>query len=176
MSDNQNNDIAIEPDEEFSGPDAEAKVKKFREELKASDREKQDYLDGWQRAKADLANYKREESKRFEEFVKFATEGLISEALQVLDSFDLALRHEMPKDVEKGIIMIRSQLEDVLRRRGLETIASLGQKFDPAVHEAMAEVEHEGEEGMVVEELQKGYRMNGKVLRPARVKISKSKS
>lgn len=173
MNNDQNNDIALEPDEEFSGADATAKVKKLREEVKASEREKQEYLDGWQRAKADLANFKREENKRFDEFVKFATEGIVAEVLQVLDSFDLALRHDMPKDVERGIILIRSQLEDILRRRGLESIPAIGQKFDPAYHEAIGEIETAGEEGMVAEELQKGYSMNGRVLRPARVKISK---
>lgn len=162
------------PDEETSSADVAAKVKKLREELKQCGSEKREYLEGWQRAKADLINYKRDEAKRFEELAKFAAEGIVAEVVSALDSFDLALRHDMPKDVEKGIVLIRSQLEDVLRRRGLEVIpATVGQRFDPSIHESLGEVEADGEEGMVAEELQKGYLLNGKVLRPARVKISK---
>lgn len=173
-------DIEMVPDGDDAADggatDPQARIARMKEELKRIEAERREYLDGWQRAKADLANYKKDEAKRFEEFVKFAAEGLIAEAVQVLDSFDLALGHEMPKDVEKGIVLIRSQLEDILRRRGLEAIAAIGQKFNPALHEAIAEVEADGEEGMVAEELQKGYTLNGKVVRPARVKISKTKS
>lgn len=171
---NGDTDMEMIPDEEAGGGTA-AKLAKLREELVQCRDERRGYLDGWQRAKADLINYKREEAKRFEELAKFAAEGIVAEVVSALDSFDLALHHEMPKDVERGIVLIRSQLEDTLRRRGLEVIQSLGQPFDPAAHESLGEVGSEGEEGLVIEELQKGYRLNGRVLRPARVKISKSK-
>ena len=98
---------------------------------------------------------------------------MIAEAVQVLDSFDLALAYEMPKEVERGIVLIRSQLEDILRRRGLEVIQARGERFDPAYHESVGEVGSEGEPGMVAEELQRGYLLGGRVLRPARVKVSK---
>ncbi len=174
--------VEMVPDEEAGPPrpsedeagaeDAAAKLKKAREELRKCAAEKKEYLDGWQRARADLSNYKKDEAKRFEEFGRFAAEGVIAEAVAVLDSFDLALQHEMPKDVEKGLVMIRSQIEDILRRRGLEVMQPLGQKFDPAYHESLGEVETDGEEGVVVEVLQLGYLLAGRVLRPARVKIS----
>lgn len=173
---NQNQDkedIEMVPDEEGGEAKAESKFAKIRDELKKCEVEKKEYLDGWQRAKADLINYKKDEAKRSSEMAKFAAEGVIAEVVQVLDSFDLALRHEMPKEVERGIVLIRSQLEDILRRRGLEVIQAAGQKFDPALHESVGEAESDGHEGMVAEELQKGYMLNGKVLRPARVKISK---
>ena len=172
---NEKQDIEMVTDEETGGGEAAVKIKKLREELKKCETEKKEYLGGWQRAKADLINYKKDEAKRFEEFAKFAAEGVIAEIVQVLDSFDLALQHEMPKEVEKGVVLIRSQLEDILRRRGLEVIRALGQRFDPALHEAIGEVESEKEEGTVVEELQKGYLLAGRVIRPARVKISKLK-
>lgn len=168
-----NPDIEMIPDEESDGRDPGAKVKKLTEALEKSEAERKDYLAGWQRAKADLINYKKDDARRFEEFTKFANETIIAEAVQVLDSFDLALQHGMPKDVEKGIVLIRSQLEDILRRRGLEAMQSKGQKFNPSRHESVGEVEADGEEGMVIEEFQKGYLLHGKVLRPARVKISK---
>lgn len=169
------NEVEVVPDEETGGIDAAEKLKKLREELRRSEAEKREYLDGWQRAKADLINYKKDEGRRFEEFARFAAEGVIAEIIPVLDSFDLALRHEMPKDVERGIVMIRSQIEDILRRRGLEVIQPFGKKFDPALHESLGEVESEGEEGIVAEVLQSGYLLVGKVIRPARVKVSKQK-
>ena len=170
-----NGEVRVVPDEETGGSEAVAKLKKLREELRRCEDEKRDYLDGWQRAKADFINYKKDESRRFDEFLKFAAEGLIAEVVNVLDSFDLALGHEMPKDVEKGVVMIRSQLEDILRRHGLEVVQPLGEKFDPAYHESLGEAESESPEGAVVEVLQPGYLLQGKVLRPARVKISKRK-
>lgn len=168
-------DIEMVPDEESGEAKAESKLAKIRDDLKECEAEKKEYLDGWQRAKADLINYKKDETKRFEEFMKYAAEGIVAEVVQVLDSFDLALRHEMPKEVERGIVLIRSQLEDILRRRGLEVIQAAGQKFDPALHESVGEAEADGDEGMVAEELQKGYMLNGRIIRPARVKISKHK-
>lgn len=168
-------DVEVVADEEAAGADAAAKVKKLRGELARREAEKREYLEGWQRAKADLINYKKEESRRFDGFLKFAAEGLIAELLPALDSFDLALQQGMTKEVEKGIVMIRSQLEDILRRRGLEVFQPLGQKFDPAIHESLGEVEADGEEGTVAEVLQPGYLLAGKLLRPARVKITKRK-
>lgn len=165
-------DVEVVAEEEAES--AAAKIGKLREKLERSESERKEYLDGWQRARADLSNYKKDEAKRFAEFSTFAAEGLIAEVVAALDSFDLALRHEMPKDVEKGIVMIRSQIEDILRRRGLEVMQPIGRKFDPAFHESLGELETDGEEGMVAEVLQPGYLLAGKVLRPARVKISKS--
>jgi len=163
------------PDDESAGGEAAAKLKKLREELQRCESGKREYLEGWQRAKADLINYKKDETRRFDDFLKFASEGLIAEIVPSLDSFDLALRHGMPKDVERGIVMIRSQLEDILRRRGLTVLQPQGQKFDPAFHESLGETEADGEEGTVAEVLQPGYLLQGKLLRPARVKIAKNK-
>ena len=163
---NGGDDVEIISDEESSGEEAAAKLKKLREKLLQCEAERKSYLDGWQRSKADLSNYRKDEAKRFAEFSKFAAEGLIAETVAVLDSFDLALRHEMPKDVERGIVLIRSQLEDILRRHGLEVLQPIGQRFNPEFHESLGEIETEDEEGMVAEVLQPGYLLAGKVLRP----------
>jgi molecular chaperone GrpE len=97
------------------------------------------------------------------------------ELIAVLDSFDLGIAAmEKQGGVEKGVYMIRTQLEDALRRRGLERIAvSAGEPFNPSVAEAVAESESERAPGCIVEEIERGYTLHGKVLRPARVKISK---
>ncbi|HDH31581.1 MAG TPA: nucleotide exchange factor GrpE [Candidatus Wolfebacteria bacterium] len=148
--------------------DPASKCEKYKEEA-------EEYLDGWKRAKADLANYKKEEAKRFMEMVKFASEDLIREMIVILDSFDLGLA-ALEKDgkAEKGLYLIRTQLEDALRKRGLErVIISVGQPFDAALQEAIAEVESDKSSGIVIEEVERGYLLNGKLIRPARVKVSK---
>lgn len=135
-----------------------------------------EYLDGWKRAKADLINYKKDEAKRLQEFAKFSNETIIRELIGVLDTFDLAL--ESIKDdakTEKGVYLIRAKLEDILKNYGLERImVSVGKPFDPALHDAVATVESkEHESGMVVDEVEKGYMMHGKLIRAARVKVAK---
>ncbi len=141
--------------------------------------EKEEYLAGWQRAKADLLNYKKDEARRFESVVKFSNEAIIRDLIGVLDSFDLAISSleaeaATDKRVEKGIYLIRTQLEDVVRKYGLERLAvSCGQKFDPALHEAVALVKSDEPEGTIAEEVERGYALNGKVIRPSRVKVSK---
>lgn len=138
-------------------------------------KERDEYLDGWKRAKAELINYKKDEAKRFEIIMKFSNEALIREIIKVLDSFDLALNSlEKEGKAEKGIYLIRAQLEDILKQNGLERIAvSMGQQFDPAFHEAVASVESDKESGIIIEEVERGYFLNGKLIKPARVKVVK---
>ncbi len=134
-----------------------------------------EYLDGWKRAKADLINYKKDEARRFEDIIKFAAQELVRELVPVLDSFDLALESlgSEPK-VEKGVYLIRAQLEDALKKHGLEKITVVvGEQFNPALHEAVAAVESAQPSGTVVEEVDRGYVLSGKLIRPARVKIAK---
>ena len=138
-------------------------------------KERDEYLDGWQRAKAEFINYKKDEVKRFETLAKFANESIIRDLINILDSFDLAIPTlESKGKVEKGIYLIRAQLEDALKNYGLErVIVSVGNSFDPAMQEAVAVVESDKPSGTVVEEIERGYMLNGKLIRPARVKVSK---
>ncbi len=151
------------------------KNEKQENEVLNKDEESNEYLDGWRRAKADLANYKKEESKRFMEMAKFASEDLIIELITVFDSFDLGLAVlEKEGKAEKGMYLIRAQLEDILRKRGLvRIIVSIGQVFDPAFQEAIAEIESDKTKGVIIEEVERGYTLNGKLIRPVRVKVSK---
>ena len=180
MEDNKKNDkkeeeiIVEETIDEEGDFSFQEKVKKIQEKLKKCQELKEEYLDGWQRAKADLINARKDDERRNQEFLKFANAALIFEILPVLDSFDLAFASEDSK-FSKGIFLIKMQLEDVLKKYGLEAIKSVGEKFNLQLHEIVQEVESEKEEGIIAEEIQKGYLLNGKVLRPARVKISKSK-
>ena len=148
--------------------------------LKLSECEKQrdEYLAGWQRARADFSNYKKDESLRFQEFANYANESLIRDLIPVLDSFDLGISAlEKVGNVDKGIYMIRTKLEDVLRDYGLQRIKiEIGKPIDLNVAEAILEVETDGEAGIVLEEIEAGYKLKDKVIRPARVKVSKQKS
>lgn len=140
-------------------------------------KERDEYLDGWKRAKADLVNYKNEEMARLKEIGRFASEDVMRDIVTVLDSFDLGLAslgEEVESPAGKGMYMIRTQLEDVLKKRGLERIiVSVGHPFDPALHEAIAAIDSEAPSGVVVDEVEKGYLLHGKVLRPSRVVVAK---
>ena len=173
MEDNEKNEeiIVEETIDEEGNSSFQEKIKKFQEKLKKCQELKEEYLDGWQRAKADLINARKDDERRNQEFLKFANASLIFEILSVLDSFDLAFANEDSK-FSKGILLIKMQLEDVLKKYGLEVIKSTGEKFNLQLHEVIQEVESEKEEGIITEEIQKGYLLNGKVLRPARVRVS----
>lgn len=137
----------------------------------------EEYLDGWKRCLADFDNYKKQQAKFLEEIRTYATEDLIRELVPILDSFELALKAvpegDLSREWKKGVIYIQGQLEEVLKARGLERIHAFGEKFNPEIHEAIESVESDKESGSILEELQPGYTMRGKVVRPARVKVAK---
>lgn len=137
--------------------------------------ERDEYLAGWQRAKADFINYKKDELKHLEEVARYGSEDLIMELISILDNFDLGLRAlEKAGPVEKGIYMLRAQIEDILKKRGVEKIVvKPGDRFDPAMAEAIAETESDKPAGTILEEIEPGYKLYDKILRPARVKVSK---
>jgi len=168
-------DIEFIPDEEGISQELAGKIKKLREELKSCEAERKEYLEGWQRAKADYINFKKDEGKRFEDMARFVTASIVEEFLPVLDSFDLALQHGVPKEVEKGIMLIRSQFEDVLRKRGIGEIAvGAGDPFDPAKHESVGETKSEHPPGTIADVVQKGYVFRERVMRPVRVRLAKA--
>ena len=166
-------------DQEAKAPDMAKRIEKLRGDLKACDEEKKQYLDGWQRAKADFINYKNDEGKRLEDLGRFITQGLLQDVLPVLDSFDLALRSVQGNSsgggqLEQGVLMIRSQMMDVLKKRGISQIAvEAGEPFNPEKHESIGEVESSHPAGSIAEEVQKGYMLAGRVIRPARVRLGK---
>lgn len=144
-------------------------------ELEKLQKEKDEYLNGWKRAKADLINYQKDEGKRFEEMVQYATGAMVRDLIPVLDSFELGISAlEKNGPVDKGVYIIKTQLEEVLKKKGLEKIkVSPGDAFDTSRHESIGEIEGKGASGQVAEEIESGYLLNGKVVRPARVKLSK---
>jgi molecular chaperone GrpE (heat shock protein) len=147
----------------------------LKQQLDEAIAQRDEYLNGWQRAKADFMNYKKGEAKNLDDLSKYGNEKIIKELLSILQTFDLALEDMQKKGaVDKGIELIRSQFEDVLKRRGIEKIElKPGDMFDPATAEAMMEVEADGPPGSIVEIMEPGYRLHEKVLRAAKVSINK---
>jgi molecular chaperone GrpE len=146
-----------------------------KEKLMEAEKQRDEYLAGWQRAKADFVNYKKEELKHLEDVSRYGNTDIMKDLISVMDNFDLALRTlEKEGPVEKGIYLIRTQIEDILKKRGLEKIdIKEGDLFDPAVAEALAEIEMDKPVSTVVEIIEPGYRLYEKILRPARVIINK---
>jgi len=149
----------------------------LKEELARKEKESTDNYDKYLRAVADLDNYKKRAIREKVEIIKYGKEDVIKDILPFVDSLDRALDHADSSDVQafkEGIKLIQEQLLSCLRKHGVEKIDSVGLDFDPNFHEAMMQVEsEEHEENKVVNEVQKGYLLNGRLLRPSKVCICK---
>ena len=157
-------------------------IKKLREKLKACEAEKMEYLTGWQRAKADSINARKREEAERAEFTKFANERLIESLVPVLESFDMAMGNKeawekADKNWRVGVEYIYSQLKKALGESGLEEINPVGQKFDHNRDEAAEHVPvtSESEDHKIIAVVQKGYSLNGRVMRPPKVKVGEFK-
>jgi molecular chaperone GrpE len=142
----------------------------------AEEKEKAEkYLGNWQRAQADFINYKRRSEQERAEVVNYANSTLILNILPVVDDLERALRSAPEELAESpwvdGIRHIYRKLQGVLEAHGISAIEAEGKDFDPNFHEAVMTVE--GEEGKVIEELQKGYKLRSRVIRPTKVKVGK---
>jgi molecular chaperone GrpE len=145
-------------------------------DLQAARDEAQATFGRYQRLAADFDNYKRRTRQELGDRTQYANEELLRKLLPILDNLRRALDHA-PEGVDpnwfEGIKMVTRQFEDTLRAQGLSTIPSVGEKFDPSQHEAIAQEEtDEHEEGTIVEEMQPGYRLHERVLRPTLVKVA----
>jgi len=150
-------------------------VESLKKALAEEEGKAESYLANWQRAQADFINFKRRTEQERAEVVKFANSAIIADLLPVLDDFDLALEN-VPEDSAgttwvDGIGLIQHKLHSALEAQGLSQIQALGQDFDPHFHEAVMFAD--GEEGKVVEEVQKGYMLHERVIRPTKVKVGR---
>jgi molecular chaperone GrpE len=158
---------------EAAGADTDPAAAQLEELKKQADDNYQRYL----RAQADFDNFRRRARQEKEDFAKYASLKLIEQLLPVVDNFGRALAASKDnRDYDalvKGLDMTYRQLDQVLVQEGLSPIETLGQPFNPELHQAVMQVESdEHGEGIVVEELQKGYMLKDKVIRPAMVKVS----
>lgn len=166
-----NDDVTVEALDPEGEERAEEKIRKLREEMERLRTEKQEYLDGWQRAKADYVNA----LKRSEEERKAAKEAgtlkALEELLPAYDALDRAKEHGV---LPEGFEAIARQLENALKTLGVETLGEVGEHFDPMLHEALGQDKTESKEAddTITLVLQKGYRVNSTVLRPAKVKVA----
>jgi molecular chaperone GrpE len=173
--------------EDSAGRDAEPAAEASAQEEPAADerdariaeleRQVEEYRQRLLRAQADFDNFRRRTQREKEELVKFASADLITRLLPVLDNFERAIGASKSsgdfESLAKGVDMIHRQLLQLLEQEGLKPMETVGQPFNPELHEAVMRVESdEHEEGTVVEELQRGYILKDRVIRPAMVKVS----
>ncbi|MBS3131064.1 nucleotide exchange factor GrpE [Candidatus Woesearchaeota archaeon] len=154
--------------------DTKPKEKKESRKEKKSDKETiEELTDSLQRLQAEFDNYRKRLEKEKQEFVKYSKAEIIENILPILDSFELALRNSKdPEKFRKGVEMIYAQLVSALEREGLRPINAAGKKFDPYYHEVLLKEKFDKDEDIVLEELQKGYMLNDRVLRYSKVKVS----
>jgi molecular chaperone GrpE len=171
-------EIIYDIPEDKSGVDFVTKIKKIKEELKSIKKEREEYLDGWQRAKADFINFKKRAEEDKKRFAQYATEDLILQLLPTLDSFDSAFKNRevwesVPKDWRIGMEFIHSQILNTFKNHGVEEIECLHKNFDPQLHHSIdtVEVENEKDDGKIVEVIQKGYKLSDKIIRHPNVKV-----
>ncbi len=137
----------------------------------------ENYLTNWQRTQADFINYKKRTEQEKTEMVEFASSTLILNLLSALDDLDRALASVPPELMEsswtEGIRLIYNKFKATLEAQGLTEIEAKGEPFDPHLHEAV--MGQEGEDGIVIEEIQKGYKFRDRVIRPSMVVVGKGK-
>jgi molecular chaperone GrpE len=158
------------PAEEENG--AEEAMAALAAELEATRRERDEYLDALRRLKAEFENSRKRQERERSRILETASERLVVELLPVLDNLDRAL--EADGDIREGVRATREQLADALGKEGLLPVATDGQPFDPNVHEAvMGQPSDEHEEGTILQTFQRGYLLNGKPIRAAKVVVAR---
>jgi len=175
-------DVVFEQDQEGNPAEPEQVVSRLRKKLKECEKEKQEYLNGWQRAKADLINARKSDEERNRQVIKFANEELIQGIIPVLDSFDLAFSNreawqKAPKEWRIGMESIHSQLLAGLSQGGVQILNPVGEDFDPSRDEAVESVpvDKADDDDKVLAVLQKGYSLGGKVIRSPKVRVGQLK-
>ncbi len=175
MSDDTDMDVEFEPEEDFGDIDAaKAKIKKLKDDLAKVKKEKQEYLDGWQRCKADSINTRKDAESRASRTAELLREALVHDIIPALDSFDMATQSDAWATVgdgwRSGMEMVRDQLVDALKRHGIERYGKIGDSVDHALHEVVQEVDDApGKSGEIVRILRSGYKTSDRILRPAQV-------
>lgn len=187
-----NNDISYEEekdtnkavDTEITDDESnlDAVVKKLKEKLKNCEKEKQEYMDGWQRERADFSNFKKRVEQEKLDIIKYANEGLVEELVPVLDSFEMAYANretweKVDKNWRMGVEYIHTHLIKILKDNGIEETNPVGEKFDPALHvaEEMESVTDDKKDGVILFVKKKGYSLNGRVIVAPKVIVGELK-
>jgi len=152
---------------------------KLREELEEAQAQAAEYLEGWQRAKAEFSNYKKRQDVERAQVTALANAALLRKLLPVVDDFERAIA-TLPVDLSKltwceGVFLIKHKLDAILELEGVKPIETDGQSFDPRYHEAVTYEEVPGhDDGQIIGEVQRGYILGERVLRPALVRVAKT--
>jgi molecular chaperone GrpE len=153
-------------------------VKKLREEIKTLRKEKEEYLTGWQRSKADYANAQKDTDNKLKELRGFITAGLIEDLLPALDAFDMAISNKevwekVDSNWRNGMEYVYQQFYRTIESYGISKIDMVNVPFDHNIHEAIENIdtEDQSKDHTVAQVIQSGYKMGDKVVRPARVKV-----
>lgn len=164
-------------DDSEGAPD---QIKKLKRELSETKEKCAEYLEGWQRARADLVNARKRDDESRKSFTEFAKEGIISDLLPVLDSFESAMSNtesweKVDPNWRTGVEYIFSQLHNALETHNLVSINPLGQDFNPLEHDSIGhETVEKKDDGKVIKVQQKGYKIGEKIIRPARVIVGEA--
>lgn len=162
------------------GPDG-SPVSAADERLADAERKSSEAQEQMLRLRADFDNVKKRLEREKIDSIKYANERLLAEILPIVDNLDratasLAEGHD-PEKVKQGLKLAQNELHQVLETHGVEVVKALGEKFDPQVHEAVGVVERDDvQDGIVVDEVQRGYLLNGRLIRPSRVRIAQTKN
>ena len=154
-----------------------ADVPKLRSELEKAQAERNELLDRIARLQAEFDNARKRAAREQQEYKDFALADALKNLLPILDSFDRALQTKVqkPEDLRGGVELIRKQLQDALEKLGVRPVPAKGEPFDPRLHEAIEMVDtDEVKDHHVVDELQRGYKLKDRLLRPAMVRVARN--
>lgn len=172
---NSESELEFEDTESLSS----STVSKLKKALKKCKEENKELLDGWQRSRADFANLQKSNEDLFKRARSNALRDFIGDFISVMDSFDVAFANKeawesIDKNWRTGVEYIYSQAKTVLTNHGIESYAEVGDNFDPNFHHSskVVDTENESEDGKIVGVLQKGYKLEGEVIRPANVLVA----
>jgi molecular chaperone GrpE len=172
MKNNDEQDIKLDKENLDDSVVAEERVqelvKKLKNKLKEAEEKAKEYLDGWQRSQADFVNLRKRDEEDKIEFLKFANADLIYQLIPVLDSLELSLPHG-----NRELEAIYRQMLSILKTNGFEEDSPMNQPFDPRKHESIGTIPavDKEQDHKILEIIQKGYILSGKIIRPAKVKI-----
>ncbi|MGC8564794.1 MAG: nucleotide exchange factor GrpE [Thermoplasmata archaeon] len=152
------------------------KCEELEKNLKEEVEKSKSYWERILRMQADFENYQKNMEKEKQNIIKMASEQIIRDLIEDLENLELALKNIKDKNIYDSLMIVYDHFFKTLEKNGLERIESVGKKFDPYLHEAvMIEETINNDDGLVVEEFKKGYKLNGKVIKPSKVKVLKKR-
>ena len=177
--DQSSEEIEAQAEETMVTDEESEKVSELEKELEEAQAQAAEYLDGWQRTQAEFSNYKKRQEAEWAQVTTLASATLLRKLLPVMDNFERAIA-TLPDNLRQlswceGVFLIKRELDAVFESEDVKPIETEGQMFDPHYHEAVTHEEVPGyEEGQIIGEVQRGYTLGERVLRPALVRVAKA--